>query len=75
MTNPNKGKTSEQADDLAIELGLLSLVEEYELADIGHVYTLFDGSALVIPYDDEEPYVLVNEVRVTTTNYLEGMMN
>lgn len=76
MTNPIKGRPLRVADQMVFDRGLGEQVEEYELADIGHVYTLTDGNSLVIPLSqDKEPYVLVDEQRQTVDQYKEGMMD
>ena len=49
MTIPYKGRTTEHADSLVKSMGFQDLVEEYELVDMEHVYTLENGSALIIP--------------------------
>lgn len=40
--------TLEEADTLVDEIGLTEQVEDHEQNERGHVYTLFDGSALVV---------------------------
>lgn len=65
MTNPSKGRTMEQADDFVHAAGYTEQVEEYELADTEHVYTLSDGNALIVPIDPTEvPYILKETTKV-----------
>ncbi len=40
--------TIEQADALIESIGMTEHVEEYEQNELGHVYTLLDGSSLVV---------------------------
>lgn len=40
--------TLEQADALIENIGMTEMVEDYELNESGHVYTLRDGSAIVV---------------------------
>lgn len=74
MTNPNKGRTTEHADSLVQSMGFTEQVEEYELVDMEHVYTLENGCALVIPVAfGEFWYVLEDEIRVDVFKYKERM--
>ena len=74
MTNPNKGRTMEHADSLVQSMGFAEQVEEYELVDMEHVYTLKSGCALVIPVDfNDFWYVLENEIKVDVFWYKERM--
>ena len=68
MTNPNKGITMKQADAMATLLGFSDHIEEYELVDMEHVYTLDDGCALIIPMEGNM-YVLQNETKLTIVQY------
>lgn len=40
--------SQEQADEMIFDSAFGDLVEDYELNELGHVYTLTDGSAVVI---------------------------
>lgn len=40
--------TLEQADALIEFIGMTEMVEDYEQNELGHVYTLRDGSSLVV---------------------------
>jgi hypothetical protein len=40
--------TIEQADALIDSIGMTDLVEDYEFNELGHVYALTDGCALVV---------------------------
>jgi len=77
MTNPTKGRTMEQADELVRDLGLAELVEEYELNGVDHIYSLLDGSYITVPSDPEEQPWVTNEDEgaMTIEQYKEGMMN
>jgi hypothetical protein len=51
--------TVEQADQVVARLGYTEQVEDYEYNEHGHIYTLFDGSALVVR--SENDYSLTKE--------------
>jgi hypothetical protein len=46
-----------QADEVVRRLGLDEEVEDYELNELGHVYTLYDGRALVVKHDGTYYYI------------------
>ncbi len=51
--------TTEMADSVVDRLGLTEQVEDYEENEHGHVYTLFNGSALVVR--SEQDYSFTKE--------------
>jgi len=43
--------TMEQADEMVLFSQYSDLVEDYEFNELGHVYTLVDGTAIVVSED------------------------
>lgn len=71
----HKPRTMRQADELVFALGFTGFVEDYEVTD-DHVYTLDDGSSLIVPTDRTDvAFVITGEEQcITTAKYLELRM-